>query len=327
MAVSVVSDHSALAAHGARAIADGSKSFALASRLFGGQMRTDAQMLYAWCRHCDDIIDGQTLGADAPDASLSVAEQTERLARLREQTGRALRGATTGVSAFDGFALVAARHELPPQYAFDLLDGFAMDVDRRAYGSMQDTLAYCYGVAGAVGVMMAILMGVSRDDHATLDRACDLGLAFQLTNICRDVVDDARAGRVYLPADLLCRHGVDPTPAGVLDRQSRPALASATAEALREADRYYASAARGVRALPIRAAAAVLAARNIYRDIGRVILQRGPEAWDERAYASPLRKAQLAFYGLVVGAPQPLIMRDRTAPPREDLWRRPIPVA
>ena len=313
----------ALAAHGAETIAAGSKSFALASTMFGNRLRTDVQMLYAWCRYCDDVIDGQTLGEDAPDIHLSAQDQADRLARLKADTARAFAGEPTGHAAFDGLSLVVRRHKIPQAYAFDLLDGFAMDVSRRSYQSLDDTLSYCYGVAGAVGIMMAIVMGVEPQDDATLDRACDLGLAFQLTNICRDIVDDARADRLYLPAALLEQYGIAPTPGGVLDENNRGALAMVANQLLDEADRYYSSATIGIGKLPPRAGAAIAAARNIYRDIGALIRRKGGAAWNERAYTSKSRKVALALSGSVSGIARASIGKFTAMPAREGLWQRP----
>ncbi len=318
-----VKNASELAAHGKETIAKGSKSFAIASMLFGRETQADVQMLYAWCRYCDDVIDGQDLGGDAPDAHLTPDEQARRLAALKRKTEMALNGEATGEAAFDGFALVAARHRMPHQYPMDLLDGFAMDVSDHAFETMDDTLRYCYGVAGCVGIMMAIVMGVSPQDERTLDRACDLGLAFQLTNICRDIIDDAKAGRVYLPAALLQRHGIDPSAQTVCDDANRDALAGVATVLLDEADRYYASASEGIRQLPPRAAAAIAAARNVYRDIGRLIRERKSHAWDERAYTSKPRKIWLATAGAVQGAPQPVLLRNKPSAPRASLWTRP----
>ncbi len=313
-----------LAAHGREAITKGSKSFALASRVFGEQMQADVQMLYAWCRHCDDVIDGQTLGGDAPNADLSVEEQARRLESLTRDTKRVLSGEVIGVPAFDGFGAVARRHKIPECYPMDLLAGFAMDVEGRSYETFDDALSYCYGVAGVVGVMMAIVMGVPHDDDATLDRACDLGLGFQLTNICRDIIDDAKARRIYLPLALLRAYGVDPSPEGVLARENRGALSGAARAVLGTADLYYASATIGLRRLPLRAAAAICAARNIYRDIGRIVETRGAKAWDERAHTSTTRKIQLALSGFITGVPQAVLLRSVEGSPRaEGLWRRP----
>lgn len=313
-----------LAEHGADAIAKGSKSFALASLLFGKDMQADVHMLYAWCRHCDDVIDGQTLGGDAPDGALSREDMRNRLELLRAQTRMALNGERTGVPAFDGFAQVAARRGIPEAYPMDLLDGFAHDAEGRTYETLDDLMDYCYGVAGVVGVMMAIVMGVDAADDETLDRACDLGLAFQLTNICRDVADDARGGRVYLPLDLLSRAGVTAAPEALREPLNRNAIASVVAKVLAEADRYYASAGKGARRLPFRAAAAVLAARNVYREIGRKVEALGPRAWDERTVVSNPRKLWLAAAGVCASAGQAALLRGRPLSARESLWKRPV---
>src|SRR3546814_12875566 len=105
----------------------------------------------------------------------------------------------TGDPAFDGFGLVMRECAIPERYAHDLIEGFALDAREWRPRSEADMLRYCYHVAGAVGCMMAILMGVDPGDEDTLDRACDLGLAFQPANIARDISEDEAAGRCHLP--------------------------------------------------------------------------------------------------------------------------------
>ncbi len=312
-----------LARYGAQSIAQGSKSFAMASMFFGPALRADVQMLYAWCRYCDDVIDGQSMGEDAPDVTLSDAEQARRLQVLKRDTLKALEGEPTQNPAFDGFSLVARAHNLPHQYPIDLLDGFAMDVENRVYKSLDDTMHYCYGVAGCVGIMMAIVMGVPHTDNETLDRACDLGLAFQLTNICRDIVDDAKAGRVYVPEDLLKKYSLDRGKHSILESESRHAVSKVAIELLDEADRYYESATQGIRMLPPRAGAAIAAARNVYRDIGRMIRLRGARAWDQRVYTSKRRKIFLASKGVPSGVAQSIFLDKNNTMARTRLWQRP----
>ena len=184
---------------GHASIKKGSKSFALASRVLPPELRDDASMLYAWCRYCDDVIDGQEMGhGQIADYKTG---QGERLERLRQNTTDALAGKPTDNPVFAGIARVIETHEIDHKHPFDLLKGFEMDAEDRVYETVNDILDYSYHVAGVVGVMMANIMGVR--DEATLDRASDLGLAFQLTNIARDVIDDARADRVFVPSCLL----------------------------------------------------------------------------------------------------------------------------
>ena len=242
----------------------GSKSFAGAAALFSPDVRASAYMLYAWCRHCDDEIDGQELGFNT--ASAAGAATAEALGRLREKTVGAVESRASE-PIFLALQTVVAKHQIPARFPLDLLEGMAMDVSRQEYRTLQDTLAYSYHVAGCVGVMMAMIMGAR--DQATLDRACDLGLAFQLTNIARDVAADARVGRVYLPGDWLAEAGVPAGGIGALENAN--AVHGVTLRLLEEADRYYASAYYGIALLPWRSALAIAAARRIYSDIGNVV--------------------------------------------------------
>ncbi len=170
----------------------------------------------------------------------------------------------------------------------ELLDGMAMDVTGRTYRTPDDTLSYSYHVAGVVGVMMAMIMGVR--DRPTLERASDLGIAFQLTNIARDVLPDAAVGRLYLPADWLAAHDVPANPAAVTDPRHRAGVVAVTGRLLDLADDYYHSAEVGLATLPLRSAWAIAAARRIYREIGRVVRRRGAAAWDTRSGTSRTTK-------------------------------------
>ena len=192
---------------------------------------------------------------------------------------------------FAGLQRVVADCDMPHRYPLEHLDGFVMDVEGREYRTLDDTLEYCYHVAGVVGVMMAYVMGVR--DEPTLDRATDLGLAFQLTNICRDVVDDAEVGRVYLPPRLADRGRCSGRQ--VASPEHRDGVFEVVRRILFEADRYYAVGRLGVSQLPPRSAWAVAAANAVYSDIGRLILERGPRAWDTRTSTSKARKISLVL--------------------------------
>lgn len=300
--------------HATQTMAAGSKSFATAAKLFDAPTRRSALMLYAWCRYCDDVIDGQTLGFASHTQDDFSASQ--RLDMLETQTRRAFSGAAMSEPAFAAFQEVATRHAIPPGLAFDHLEGFAMDVRETRYGTLDDTLRYCYHVAGVVGLMMARVMGVR--DEAVLDRACDLGLAFQLTNIARDIVEDAQAGRCYLPADWLAAEGVDPDQAG--DPAQREKLARVAQRLVAEAEPYYASARAGLAGLPLRSAWAIASAHGVYREIGVKVSAAGARAWDTRQGTS--RPEKLAL--LLKGAGMAISSRVASLPPRPaGLWQRP----
>ena len=307
----------ALMEHATRTIAVGSKSFAAAARLFDAATRRSVLMLYAWCRHCDDVVDGQELGFNVPSASHDAGAA---LAQLQDLTRRAYAGEPMADPAFAAFQEVALRHRIDPRFALDHLAGFAMDVDEARYETIDDTLRYCYHVAGVVGLMMASIMGAR--EPSVLDRACDLGLAFQLTNIARDIVDDARIGRCYLPAAWLREAGI-PLDEIALPRH-RPALARVAARLVDHAEPYYTSAHAGLAALPLRSAWAIATARRVYRQIGIEVKRRGPYAWDTRASTSKAAKLWL----LLRGGLDALSSRIRTKPaPRPALWNRPAVAA
>ena len=304
--------------HSRQLIEKGSKSFAGAARLFDNDTRASAYMLYAWCRHCDDEIDGQELGFNRAPATVTEPAEV-RLARITAQTIAAIKG-DADHPVFQALARVVAKHEIPARHPLELIEGFRMDVEGRHYQTADDTLSYCYHVAGVVGVMMAMIMGVR--DQATLNRASDLGIAFQLTNIARDVIPDALAGRVYLPADWLSEAGLSGG-AAIADPANRDAVFAVTKRLLNEADRYYLSARYGLPHLPIRAAWAIAAARRIYRQIGLVVRQRGARAWDSRAGVSHRGKMAQAFLAIVSIGRAHASRAIKTPPPRDGLWTMP----
>ena len=306
----------ALLAHATRTISAGSSSFATAARLFPAGVRRSVLMLYAWCRHCDDVVDGQVLGFGATHQQHQQAAWN--LITLMEQTRRAYAGEAATDPAFAAFQEVALRHQIPPQYAFDHLAGFAMDVQDTHYETIDDTMQYCYRVAGVVGPMMARIMGVTAP--AALDRACDLGLAFQLTNIARDLVEDAAVARCYLPKRWLQEAGLSASDLHL--PRHRAALATLAARLVAQAEPYYASARAGLTALPLRSAWAIATAHGVYRRIGIEVRARGARAWDERVSTSGTRKLWL----LAMGAASALISRYRSVPVRPaGLWQRPVP--
>lgn len=301
-------------AHSTQAIAVGSKSFAAAARLFDPPTRRSAVMLYAWCRHCDDVIDGQVLGHGQLDGSRDGGEA--RLAQLVRLTESAYRGETPDDPAFAALQAVVQQHDIPLRYPLEHLAGFRMDVQAYRYATLDDTLLYCYRVAGVVGVMMAMVMGARAS--ATLDRACDLGMAFQLTNIARDLVEDAAIGRLYLPADWLAEAGIPPE--RLADPASRPVLAGLAERLVALAEPYYASAVQGLPDLSLRSAWSIATAHGVYREIGVKVRARGASAWDARVSTSRADKLRL----LLAGGLMALRSRHaRPAPRPATLWTRP----
>jgi 15-cis-phytoene synthase len=267
-----------------QSIARGSTSFAAASQLFDPKTRERAWLLYAWCRKCDDMADGQDHGG----AMAFVDNPAARLAAIRDLTHRALNGENTGEPAFDALGVVAKECGLSRAMADAVIDGFALDAADWRPRTEADLMRYCYHVAGAVGVMMAVVMGVSPDDEALLDRACDLGLAFQLANVARDISEDDAAGRCYLPEEWITE--MDIGPGELMKPHYRPRLTAMAKRLCDASERYEASARVGAAALPFRARWAVLSAAGIYGDIAREVRATGDHAWDHRVHSSKTAK-------------------------------------
>jgi phytoene synthase len=306
------SERASLVAEAERTIREGSKSFRFASNLFDQRTRERAWLLYAWCRACDDLADGQTLGHGAAP----IADPAARLTFIRKTTARALSGEIVGLAPFDALRVVATECAIPRRFIDDHLQGFALDAEGWRPETEDDLLRYCYHVAGAVGCMMAVVMGVDPADEALLDRASDLGIAFQLANIARDLVEDHGVDRVYLPADWMAAHGVSP---GTLPG-NRPALALMAARLAELVAGYEASARVGAARLPFRSRWAVLSAANIYGAIARRVVTRGEAAWDSRTVVH--KPSKLAF--LIKALAQALLPPQTSD--RADLFTRPAPV-
>lgn len=303
----------AIVATAREAIARGSRSFGAASSLFDRETRERAWLLYAWCRACDDLADGQDHGHDATEVDKQAA-----LSRIRELTQAALDGQWVGDPAFDALRIVAAETGLPHRYVWDLVEGFALDAAEWGPRHEGDLYRYCYHVAGSVGCMMAVIMGVSPEDEATLDRACDLGIAFQLANIARDIEADDRIGRCYLPDDWLTE--MDIPPGQHMKPPFRQRLAVLAGRLTSAAAAYADSARHGTPALPFRSAWAVLAAAGIYGEIARKVAARGEHAWDHRVATSGLEK--LGWIGRAWWQAQRRRDLYPTAPRDPDLWTR-----
>ena len=224
-------------------------------------------------------------------------------------------GMPTGNPSFDALGVVASECGLTRAMAEDVIDGFALDAADWTPRGEADLLRYCFHVAGAVGVMMAVVMGVAPDDTDTLDRACDLGLAFQLGNIARDVAEDDRGGRCYLPAEWLAE--ADIPPGEQLRPCYRAALAGVAQRLAALAADYEASARVGAARLGYRQRWAILSAAGIYGAIARKVALGGPRVWDNRVHTSRNEKIahvlRAGLRALVRPAPAPHPRWSRTS--------------
>lgn len=258
-------------------IREGSRTFHAASKVLPRKVSDPAIALYAFCRIADDAVD---LGTDRLAA----------VARLRDRLDRACRGVPRPHPADRAFAEVIERFSIPDALPQALLEGLAWDAEGRRYETLEDLYAYAARVAGTVGAMMTLVMGQRRPEIVA--RACDLGVAMQLTNIARDVGEDARAGRLYLPQAWLREAGIDPD-AWLARPDFTPAIAAIVQRLLDTADDLYDRATLGIAHLPLSCRPGILAARALYAEIGREVERRDLDSVTARAVVSGRRKLQV----------------------------------
>ena len=269
------------------ALRNGSRTFLAASLLLPRAVHEPAAALYAFCRLADDAV-------DAPDGRGGAVE------RLRERLHLAYAGRPLDDPADRALARVVLRHGIPAALFDALLEGFEWDLAGRRYDTLEALHDYAARVAGTVGAMMALLMGAGTPQ--ALARACDLGVAMQLSNIARDVGEDARMGRLYLPRAWLLEAGIDPE-AWLARPHHSAALGAVVQRLLAAAEGLYARAGAGVACLPLACRPGINAARFLYAEIGHEVARRGHDSVGSRAHVSKARKAALALRALVELAP------------------------
>jgi phytoene synthase len=281
--MALLSDTEAADAAACRALLrGGSKSFAAAAKLLPRSVRSPAVALYAFCREADDVIDGASGVGGGLDW-------------LRERLDLAYAGRPLALPADRAFARVVARFAIPRQLPDALLEGFAWDAAGRRYADLPGLRAYAVRVAGTVGAMMAVLMGVRDPDR--LAAAIHLGVAMQLSNIARDVGEDAANGRLYLPLDWLIEAGIEPDRFLAAPTQS-VALAAVVDRLLEAADQHYREARAGITRLPLGCRMGIGAASLLYAEIGREVGRRRERFLSERAVVSGGRKMRVLAAGL-----------------------------
>lgn len=272
------------------ALREGSYTFYAASLVLPAAVRAPASALYAFCRAADDEVD------HGVDRHAAVARLRERLdlAYAPTRPGAAARVQDRALHA------VVHRHGIPRLLPEALLQGFEWDAQGRRYESLDDLHDYAARVAGTVGAMMALIMGAR--GRQALARACDLGVAMQLSNIARDVGEDARMGRIYLPLRWLREAGVQPD-AWLREPRFTPAIAQVVGRLLDAAQQLYDRVDAGVAELPLACRPGINAARYLYASIGHEVARGGMDSITRRAVVPRHRKAWLLVRALAHLAP------------------------
>ena len=261
-----------------KAAASGS-SFYYSFLFLPPERRRAITALYAFCREIDDVVDECH---DAQIAATKLAWWREELARVyagnpQHPIGQALRPATE-------------RFNLPHELLSEIIDGMEMDLTQSRYLDFTALSLYCYRVASVVGLLAAEIFGYQ--DRHTQKYAHDLGMAFQLTNIIRDVGEDARRGRVYLPLDEMKRFGV--TVDDLFEARQTEGFRRLMEFQIERAEHYYAQALAQLPAGDRKTQRPGLIMAAIYRDVLDVIKADGCLVLKQRTSLTPLRKLWLA---------------------------------
>lgn len=256
---------------------NGSRTFYMASFLLPGRIRKSASALYAFCRIADDLID--------VDGGSLVA-----IAGLRRRLELAYEGRPLSTPIDRAFADTIREYDIPRELPEGLIEGLEWDAHSRRYETLEDLQAYAVRVAGTVGAMMALLMRASSPELVA--RACDLGVAMQLTNIARDVGEDGRMSRLYLPASWFDEVGID-ADKWLANPIFSPKLQALVSRLLHTADTFYERADPAIAALPMTCRPGIFAARLLYAEIGNELRRKGCDSISERVSVSGRRKIEL----------------------------------
>ncbi len=268
-----------------KAAASGS-SFYYSFLFLPPERRRAITALYAFCREVDDVVD------ECTDAAVARA----KLAWWRKEVAAACRGGAQHPVA-RALAEVAPRYNLAEARLNEIIDGMQMDLEYNRYPDFETLRQYCHRVAGVVGLLSAEIFGYA--NRRTLDYAANLGLAFQLTNIVRDVGEDARRNRIYLPLDELARHGVAET--DILQGRETGNFQQLMAFQIERAQGYYRAAFEQLPPEDRRPQRAGIIMAAIYQTLLEEIRRDGCHVLAQRTSLTPIRKLWIAWKTWIKG--------------------------
>lgn len=278
-------------------IRKGSKSFYFASRFMSRERKNSFYAIYAFCRHTDNLIDDN-----------EGKPQLQRML-IRDWKKRFLEDYERGYSTdpiLNPFIFVMKKHDIPLRYPLELIRGVGMDIRKKSYQTFAELRKYCYRVASVVGLMLVYVMGIKNIKKAK-KYAVKLGIAMQLTNILRDVGEDARMGRVYFPKDELKRFGI--TIKDILSLKKTRNFIKFLKFQVKRARKYYQEAVNGLAMMHKEVRVVVGLALSVYSEILDVIEENEYEVFGKRAYVNGFRKIMLYLQLVLFGCPQPAMAR------------------
>jgi len=274
-------------------IKTGSKSFYFASQCMRREHRNAIYAIYAFCRHSDNLIDDN--------------EGKPELQRLliKDWQKRFIKDYKNGYSTdpiLNPFIFVMRKHKIPVNYPLELIRGVSMDIGKKEYKTFRELRKYCFRVASIVGLMLMHVLDVKNIQKAK-KYAAKLGIAMQLTNILRDVGEDARMGRVYFPKDELTKFGL--TIRDILSLRKTTNLINFLKFQVARARQYYQEAMAGFMRIHKEVGIGVTLALSLYREILKVIEENEYDVYHKRAYVHFFRKILIYLKVVLFGYSSP----------------------
>ncbi|MFZ0391367.1 MAG: phytoene/squalene synthase family protein [Calditrichia bacterium] len=282
-------DHKAAFEYARQQTAYHSKSFFFSARMLPGERRWATYGLYGFCRYADNLIDNPRSRTE--QELLQEADMMAQEIRIAYRTGESEH------PIVKSFIAVAKQFDIPIEYPLDLIRGVKMDIQRSRYQTFDELYVFCYRVAGVVGLMMTNVLGYKND--AAFHYAEKLGIAMQLTNILRDIQEDAEAGRIYLPQDELQKFGVSEREVekGIMNENLRSLMEFQ----VKRAHDYYHEAIPGIKMLRPESRFAIYAAAKIYQGILHQIERRNFNPFLGRVFVSQFKKIGILFSQVLRG--------------------------
>jgi phytoene synthase len=274
-------------------IRKGSKTFHFACRVMSRERRNAVYAIYAFCRHTDNLID---------DNDGKPALQHMLIKDWKKRFMEAYDNGSSTDPILNPFVHIMKKHSIPLRYPLELIRGVSMDIGKKEYATFKDLRRYCYRVASVVGLMLMYVMGIDSNIKKAKKYAIKLGIAMQLTNILRDVGEDARMGRVYFPKDELAKFGL--SIADILSFRHSAGLIDLLKFQVERARRYYEEALGGFATMHKEARIVIVLALTLYREILTVIEENQYEVYTKRACVNFFRKVVIYFKLILFGYPQ-----------------------
>ncbi len=273
--------------HARQLTAHHSKSFYFSTKLLPREKQWATFALYGFCRYADNLIDNPR--------QRSRAELLDEVDFLTAELEIAYRTGESEHPVLRPFILIADKYEIPQEYPLDLLEGVKMDIRIDRYETYDDLYLFAYRVAGVVGLMMTHVLGYTNDE--SFEYAEKLGVAMQLTNILRDIREDARRNRIYLPGEDLADFGVSESQ--ILREEMTVEMRDLMQFQVDRADRFYAEANPGIKMLANDAQFAIYSASKIYRGILRKIETQNYDPFLGRVFVTQSQKVGILLQEVV----------------------------